>query len=137
MVFGLLVIFNDSATAQLPIQISSSNGSFKPMAGGEIQLAIHTKGSGAKATKSAYLKITTNGKYASGLFQIPNERSDEFIAILKKYGLDNLSVTLANVQNSVEIQGRDILVVTPADGKKLKFDVIRNNKSLGVMTFQY
>ncbi len=130
MMFGLMMIFSDSAAAQ-SILFGVNDGAGKPAVGQQLRLGIHGRVNNEKdapaGTKYFLFTFFANGKgYATALSQISAADQKKFTVSVKD------TTTLKKVENPIAIQMHDGLKMSPLSNG-ISMEVIRSNKSLGVM----
>lgn len=133
MVLGLLGVFSGSAAAQIPLTVNSGNVT-TAAPGGEILLDLHTRVNKEKGKSiySLYMKLSSNGKYATALMEIPAELEAFAVAQFKEKDIVNTVRKITKVENPIAVQGRDTLI-TSLSPTLIQIEVIRNKEPLGVM----
>lgn len=130
MMFGVMLVFSGSAAAQA-IVFSVNDGSGKPAANQQLRLGIHERINNEKNAPagSKYFLFTfmVGGKgYATAQALIPAADQKRFNVSMKA------TETLTKVENPIAIQKYDNIKISPGP-RSLSMEVIRSNKSLGVM----
>lgn len=132
MIFGLMMIFSGSVSAQKTILFAVNGGSGTPAVNQQLKLGIHARLNNEKDAPagSKYFLFTflANGKgYASAQSLIPEADQKNFNVSMKE------TVTLKKVENPIAFRAYDGLKISAAGKNGLSIEVIRSNKSVGVM----